>query len=152
MLGNFAATLGILVLSCTSQQVTAKRKVHKRCICRQCVAFCRPGKTLRELHHLSIQLLSEGLADLGVCGRMGPASIAQNAYSTFYPHSVGELIHLFPSICSETDLWLFASLIALLAAVDRTCDLFVLFWGSDLQFVSIHGMYTRWYRFHLHLQ
>ncbi|KAL3157592.1 hypothetical protein ABBQ32_012043 [Trebouxia sp. C0010 RCD-2024] len=59
---------------------------------RQCVAFCRPGNTLRELHHLSIQLLSEGLADLGVCGSMGPASIARDAYSTFYPHSVGHYL------------------------------------------------------------
>ena len=76
-----------------------------RCPYRQCVAFCRPGKTLRELHQLSIQLLSEGLADLGVCGRMGPASIAQNAYSTFYPHSVGKLIPLVSSTCNEADLW-----------------------------------------------
>lgn len=55
------------------------------------MSYCQPGHTLRELHNLSIQLLSEGLADLGVCGSLGPSAIARGAYSAFYPHSVGEL-------------------------------------------------------------
>lgn len=59
---------------------------------RQCVDYCRPGHTLRELHNLSINLLSEGLADLGLCRGMGPATIARDAYSTFYPHSVGHYL------------------------------------------------------------
>lgn len=59
---------------------------------RQCVNYCRPGHTLRELHNLSIQLLSEGLADLGVCGSISPSVIARDAYSRFYPHSVGHYL------------------------------------------------------------
>ena len=78
-------------LACVLYSVHTARLPHCAYICRQCVAFCRPGNTLRELHHRSIQSLSEGLADLGVCGSLGPASIARDAYSTFYPHSVGEL-------------------------------------------------------------
>lgn len=63
------------------------QEVHRRC-----VDYCQPGHTLRELHNLSIQLLSEGLAELGVCGNMSPGAIARDAYSTFYPHSVGHYL------------------------------------------------------------
>lgn len=102
------------------------------CICRRCVAFCQPGNTLRELHHLSIQLLSEGLADLGVCGRMGPASIAQNAYSTFYPHSVGKLDSLVHLTCSKVGCWILSSRAILPSAVDR---------ATATSIASIDGMY-----------
>ena len=58
-------------------------------VCRQCVSYCMPGRTLRQLHHLSIALLSQGIADLGLCGSMTAAAISQTSYSLFYPHSVG---------------------------------------------------------------
>ena len=45
---------------------------------------------MRQLHQLSINLLSQGMADLGLCGRMSAAAISQSVYSMFYPHSVGK--------------------------------------------------------------
>ena len=68
------------------------------CVHRRCVDYCQPGHTLRELHNLSIQLLSEGLAELGVCGNMSPGAIARDAYSTFYPHSVGERLTVYKKL------------------------------------------------------
>jgi len=50
----------------------------------------RPGATLRELHHTSIKLLSEKLADLGVLnGTTADYLMNSQSYRTFYPHSVG---------------------------------------------------------------
>jgi Xaa-Pro aminopeptidase len=50
----------------------------------------RPGATLRQLHHASIRLLSENLANLGVInGATAEALMNSQSYRTFYPHSVG---------------------------------------------------------------
>lgn len=50
------------------------------------------GAKLREVHHLSVRVLSEGLSMLGIFPGMDATSIAHNAYRTVYPHSVGELL------------------------------------------------------------
>jgi hypothetical protein len=55
---------------------------------RECVAACQPGATLRDLHHRSVQLLSAGLARLGMLPGRSASSIAAGAYRAFYPHSV----------------------------------------------------------------
>lgn len=50
----------------------------------------QPGATLRQLHHKSIRLLSENLADLGVLnGTTADFLMNSQSYRTFYPHSVG---------------------------------------------------------------
>lgn len=51
---------------------------------------CKPGTTLRQLHHMSIRLLSESLRALGVLpGMSTDAIMAEQAFRIFYPHSVG---------------------------------------------------------------
>lgn len=86
--------LGICYTKSSLQHSTilspASRVLGALLLCRQCVSYCRAGHTLRQLHHLSIGLLSEGMAALGLCGRMSAAAISQTVYSMFYPHSVGE--------------------------------------------------------------
>lgn len=58
-------------------------------LCRQCLEICRAGRTLRDVHHMSVQLLSEGVASLGLFPGLDAGAIAHNAYRTVYPHSVG---------------------------------------------------------------
>jgi Xaa-Pro aminopeptidase len=56
----------------------------------QLLESVRPGATLRQLHHTSIKLLSENLADLGVInGTTADYLKNSQSYRTFYPHSVG---------------------------------------------------------------
>jgi len=49
---------------------------------------CRPGSTLRQLHHMSVDLLRDALRSLGLSphSMIGPST---NDYRVFYPHSVG---------------------------------------------------------------
>lgn len=49
---------------------------------------CRPGSTLRQLHHMSVDLLRDALRSLGLSAHsmIGPST---NDYRVFYPHSVG---------------------------------------------------------------
>ena len=47
------------------------------------------GAKLREVHHLSVRVLSEGLCELGIFPGLDSSSIAHNAYRSVYPHSVG---------------------------------------------------------------
>ena len=56
------------------------------------------GAKLRDVHHLSVRVLSEGLAVLGIFPGLDGSAIAHNAYRTVYPHSVGE--HPCRSCCS----------------------------------------------------
>ena len=58
---------------------------------RQCIEACRVGAKLREVHHLSVRVLSEGLCELGIFPGLDSSSIAHNAYRSVYPHSVGRL-------------------------------------------------------------
>ena len=63
---------------------------------RRLLSACRPGATLRQLHHLSLRLLAESLKSL----ELFPSSMSIEAimadprYRTFYPHSVGHLLGL----------------------------------------------------------
>lgn len=52
---------------------------------RRCLAECRPGSSLQQLHALSVRLLREGLRSLGILGPLA----SSNAYRAFYPHAVG---------------------------------------------------------------
>lgn len=56
---------------------------------RSCLVACQPGATLRQLHHLSVRLLADALAQLGVLPGRSAADIMQGAYRRFYPHSGG---------------------------------------------------------------
>ena len=56
---------------------------------RQCIEACQVGAKLREVHHLSVRLLSRGLCELGIFPGLDASSIAHNAYRSVYPHSVG---------------------------------------------------------------
>ena len=53
----------------------------------------RPGVTLRQLHHMSVDLLRDALRSLGLSGHamIGPSA---NDYRIFYPHSVGHWLGL----------------------------------------------------------
>ena len=57
---------------------------------RQCIEACRVGAKLRDVHHLSVRVLSDGLAALGLFPGLDSSAIAHNAYRIVYPHSVGE--------------------------------------------------------------
>lgn len=57
--------------------------------CRQCVAACQPGATLRQVHQLSVRLLCDGLAQLRIFPGLSLDTLAGGAYQTVYPHSVG---------------------------------------------------------------
>jgi len=59
-------------------------EVHRRCI-----SACKPGSSIRELHALSVRLISEALHDLGLCGNASVKDIAINHYRSFYWHSLG---------------------------------------------------------------
>ena len=63
-----------------------------RWLCRQCIEACRVGAKLRDVHHLSVRVLSEGLCQLGIFPGLDASSIAHNSYRMVYPHSVGELL------------------------------------------------------------
>eukprot|EP00887_Chlorella_sp_A99_P006650 scaffold3.g6650.t1 len=62
----------------------AVREVHALC-----VSACRPGASLRELHHASVRALAEALAALGVSPGKTAGDYASSLYRRFYPHSVG---------------------------------------------------------------
>ncbi|GAX78649.1 hypothetical protein CEUSTIGMA_g6087.t1 [Chlamydomonas eustigma] len=61
---------------------------------RRCVEACRPGCSIRELHTLSTQLISEGVRDLGLLGSSSSADYILNSrkYSQFYWHSVSHYL------------------------------------------------------------
>jgi len=56
---------------------------------RQCVEQCRSGKTLRQVHNLSVRLISEAVASLGLLGDMRAPAVMAGSYRPFYCHSVG---------------------------------------------------------------
>jgi len=59
---------------------------------RRCLEACKPGSTLAKVHQLSIQLLSEGLRDLGLLPGLSTDAIAAGPYRDFYCHSVGHYL------------------------------------------------------------
>lgn len=58
--------------------------VHKRVL-----EECRIGTSIKELHGLSIMLLSEVLSHLGICSA-STQSLVGGLYRQFYPHMIGE--------------------------------------------------------------
>lgn len=54
-----------------------------------CLDACQPGATLRQLHHMSVRLLAEALAQLGVAPGQTARDLLQGSYRRFYPHSGG---------------------------------------------------------------
>lgn len=75
---------------------------------RRCLEACRPGALLRTIHALSIRLVSEGIAQLGLLQHMGAQDVAMGPYRQFYPHSVGHWLgmdtHDVSSISHDTML------------------------------------------------
>lgn len=63
---------------------------------RKLLAACRPGTTMRQLHHLSLRLLAESLKDLNIFPNTTTVDsiISDHKYRMFYPHSVGHLLGL----------------------------------------------------------
>lgn len=50
------------------------------------IAAARPGSTIRAVHEVSVQLLTEGLVDLGLLPRGVEDSLAMNHYQEFFMH------------------------------------------------------------------
>ena len=76
----------------------------RRWRCRQCIEACTVGAKLRDVHHLSVRVLSDGLSQLGIFPGLDASSIAHNSYRMVYPHSVGQpltppLLHLAVPCC-----------------------------------------------------
>ncbi|CAI5466772.1 unnamed protein product [Closterium sp. Yama58-4] len=66
----------------------------------ECIAMCRPGATLRDIHQHSVISLSSALVQLGVC--QGPAQqVARGAFRQFYPTSVGHWLGLDTHDCAS---------------------------------------------------
>lgn len=62
---------------------------------RACLDACQPGATLRQLHQISVRLLTEALVQLGVMpGRSLSDILVSGMYRRFYPHSVGHWLGL----------------------------------------------------------
>lgn len=59
---------------------------------------CRPGKTLRELHIQSIDLLQKGLKSLASTSAL-ESILLSNSYRKFYPHSVGHWLGMDTHDC-----------------------------------------------------
>jgi len=68
---------------------------------------CKPGRTLREIHMLSVDLLKQGLRSLS-CTSVLESILVANSYRTFYPHSVGHWLgmdtHDCPAVSHELPL------------------------------------------------
>lgn len=68
---------------------------------------CRPGKTLREIHTLSIDLLQQGLRSLA-CTSTLQSILISRSYRKFYPHSVGHWLgmdtHDCPAVSHDVPL------------------------------------------------
>ncbi|CAI5490648.1 unnamed protein product [Closterium sp. Naga37s-1] len=66
----------------------------------ECIAMCRPGATLRDIHQHSVTSLSSALVQLGVC--QGSAQqVARGAFRQFYPTSVGHWLGLDTHDCAS---------------------------------------------------
>lgn len=54
----------------------------------------REGATLRDIHELSVALLSKAIASLGLVRGASADAVAKGPYRRFYPHSVGHWLGL----------------------------------------------------------
>lgn len=65
-----------------------------------------PGVSLRDLHALSVDVLSEGLVNLGVGGGKSKTDMTRGRYLRYYPHALGHWIgmdtHDTPTVSTKT--------------------------------------------------
>jgi Xaa-Pro aminopeptidase len=73
---------------------TAQREVYDLVLEAQvaCVEMVRPGVTIDELHNRSVEILTEGMARLGLLAGDPHKLIAEEAYKRFYMHRLGHYI------------------------------------------------------------
>ncbi|GIL85310.1 hypothetical protein Vretimale_10733 [Volvox reticuliferus] len=64
-------------------------EAHQRCL-----AACRPGSSIRELHALCVDILSEGLRELRLLPGASLAEIRSSLYREFFWHSLGHYLGL----------------------------------------------------------
>ncbi|KAG2448403.1 hypothetical protein HYH02_006295 [Chlamydomonas schloesseri] len=64
-------------------------EAHQRCL-----AATRPGSSIRDLHHLCIDVLSEGIRDLGLRPGASLAEIRGSMYRDYFWHSLGHYLGL----------------------------------------------------------
>ncbi|KAG2424574.1 hypothetical protein HXX76_014454 [Chlamydomonas incerta] len=64
-------------------------EAHQRCL-----AAARPGSSIRDLHHLCIDVLSEGIRDLGLRPGASLAEIRGSMYRDYFWHSLGHYLGL----------------------------------------------------------
>jgi Xaa-Pro aminopeptidase len=73
-----------------------------------CIAAVRPGASLASLHALSVRVLSEGIASLGLMPGATAAHIARGPYFRFFPHALGHPLgldtHDTPDVATNTPL------------------------------------------------
>ncbi|KXZ55090.1 hypothetical protein GPECTOR_3g245 [Gonium pectorale] len=62
-------------------------EVHQRCL-----ATCRPGSSIRELHALSCEMLSDGIRQLRLLPGASAEEIRRNGYREFFWHSLGHYL------------------------------------------------------------
>ena len=56
---------------------------------RECIEVCVEGNTLRDVHKMSVHLLSRALSRLGVVEKSTQQIILRGLYKPYYPHSIG---------------------------------------------------------------
>uniref|UniRef100_A0A7S2SZ76 Peptidase M24 domain-containing protein n=1 Tax=Chloropicon primus TaxID=1764295 RepID=A0A7S2SZ76_9CHLO len=56
---------------------------------RECVEVCVEGNTLRDIHKMSVHLLSRALSKLGIVQKSTQQIILRGLYKPYYPHSIG---------------------------------------------------------------
>lgn len=73
-----------------------QRRVYETVLAvrQRCLEEAYPGNTLAKIHSLSVQLLSEGLRDLGILPGASLDDITRGLYRDFYCHSVGHYLGL----------------------------------------------------------
>ncbi|GIL55550.1 hypothetical protein Vafri_11107 [Volvox africanus] len=64
-------------------------EAHQRCL-----AACGPGSSIRDLHSLCVDILSEGLKDLRLLPGVSLAEIRSSLYREFFWHSLGHYLGL----------------------------------------------------------
>ena len=67
---------------------------------RACLAEVRPGALLRDIHDLSVHLLTDALEDLGVAAGAGGWG-GRDGYRRHYPHAVGHWLGLDTHDCAS---------------------------------------------------
>ena len=56
---------------------------------RECMEACVEGNTLRDVHKMSVHLLSRALSRMGIVQKSTQQIILRGLYKPYYPHSIG---------------------------------------------------------------